>query len=63
MNTETAVVIGKLLDGALVLTQGLADLGINYREVMDEQDAAAAEDRPVDSDKFIAQAQRALNQL
>ncbi len=63
MNTATAMLIGKLIDAALTITGALSDMGINYREVMDEQEAAAAEDRPVDTDMFIEQAQSAIDKL
>jgi len=63
MNTATALLIGKLIDAGLVITQALADVGINYREVMDEQDAAKAEGRDLNVQKFIDQAQHAIDQL
>lgn len=63
MNTATAMLIGKLIDAALTITNTLTDFGVNYREVMDEQEAAAKEGRPVNTDMFIDQAQSAIDQL
>ena len=63
MNSATAALIGKLIDAALVITNALTDVGVNYREVMDEQEAAAAEDREIDTNMFIDQAQNAVDQL
>ncbi len=59
----TALLIGKLIDAALVITKALADVGVNYREVMDEQEAAEAEGREVNASMFIDQAQSAIDQL
>ncbi len=63
MNTATVMLVGKLIDAALVLTTTLGNFGINYREVMDEQEAAEKEGREVNSAMFIDQAQDALDKL
>jgi len=63
MNKATALLIGKLIDMGLAITGALADVGVNYREVMDEQEAAAAEGRKMNTDMFIKQAQSAIDQL
>ena len=63
MDPAIAMLVGKLIDAALTITNTLTDFGINYREVMDEQEAAAAEGREVDTAMFIDQAQNAIDQL
>jgi len=66
MNAATALLIGKLIDAALVITKALSDVGINYREVMDAQDLAEAEGRELNDaerQEFLDQAQNALDQL
>ena len=63
MDPATATLIGKLIDIALAATQALTDVGVNYREVMDEQESAAAEGRPVNTTMFIDQAQSAVDKL
>jgi len=63
MDPGTVLLLGKLIDAALTMTNTLSDFGINYREVMDEQEAAAAEDRPVNTEMFLDQAQHAIDQL
>lgn len=63
MNPGTAMLIGKLIDAALTITGALSDMGVNYREVMDEQEAAAKEGREVNAEMFIDQAQSAIDQL
>ena len=63
MNTATMMLVGKLIDAALVITTTLGNLGINYREVMDEQEAAEREGREVNSKKFIAQSQDAIDNI
>lgn len=63
MDPATAMLARTLINAALTITQALQDIGVNYREVMDEQEAAKAEGRPVNTDMFIDQAQGAINQL
>lgn len=63
MNTAAALLVGKLIDAGLAITSMLTSMGINYREVMDEQEAAAAEDRAVNTQMFIDQAQSAIDDL
>ncbi len=63
MDPSTVMLIGKLIDAGLAITTALKAAGINYREVMDEQEAAAAEGRPVNTAMFIDQAQAAIDKL
>ncbi len=63
MDSATVMLISKLIDAGLTITTALASVGVNYREVMDEQEAAEAEGRPVNAAMFIDQAQKALDQL
>ena len=63
MDSPTARLIAKLLDAGLAITGALTDLGVNYREVMEEQEAAAKEGRPINTQMFIDQAQSAVDQL
>ena len=66
MDLNTIGLISKLIDAALVITSALKNVGINYREVMDAQDAAAAEGRELNFEErqvFIDQAQSAIDQL
>ena len=63
MDPAIAMLLGKLIDAALTITNTLTDFGVNYREVMDEQEAAAAEGREINTDMFIDQAQDAVDQL
>lgn len=66
MDPATALLIGKLIDVGLTITKALADVGVNYREVMDAQDAAAADGRELNAAErqmFLDQAQGALDQL
>lgn len=63
MNAATALLIGKLIDMGMAITGALADVGVNYREVMDEQEAAKKEGRPVNTQMFLDQAQSAIDKL
>ena len=66
MDLNTIGLISKLIDAALVITSALKNVGINYREVMDAQDAAEAQGRELNAEKrqvFIDQAQSAIDQL
>ncbi len=63
MDPATAMLVGKLIDIGLAITGALKKVGINYREVMDEQEAAEAEGREVNAQMFIDQAQSAIDKL
>ena len=66
MDLNTIGLISKLIDAALVITSALKNVGINYREVMDAQDAAEAQGRELNAEErqvFIDQAQSAIDQL
>ncbi len=63
MDPATAMLVSKLIDIGLAMTNALKNVGINYREVMDEQDAAEAEGREVNAQMFIDQAQAAVDDL
>lgn len=67
MDPATAFMLGKLIDAGLAITNALTKLGINYREVMDAQEAAEAQGRPdlneAERQVFIDQAQSAVDQL
>ncbi len=63
MNTATVLLVSKMIDIALTITTTLGNFGINYREVMDEQEAAEKEGREVNSKMFIDQAQDAIDKL
>ncbi len=63
MDPATAMLVGKLIDIGLAITGALKKVGINYREVMDEQEAAEKEGREVNAQMFIDQAQSAIDKL
>lgn len=66
MDPATAMLINKLIDAGLAITSALRNVGVNYREVMDAQDAAAAEGRELNAeerDAFLSQAQSAIDNL
>ena len=63
MDPLTATLIIKLIDAGLAITSALSDAGINYREVMDAQDAAKADGTDFDATEFIDQAQVAVDKL
>ena len=61
-----AAIILKLIDAGLAITTTLASIGINYREIMDAQEAAEAAGREfsaADAQVFIDQAQAAIDRL
>ncbi len=63
MDPATAMLVSKLIDIGMTITGTLQKLGINYREVMDEQEAAEKEGREVNAQMFIDQAQSAVDDL
>ena len=67
MDPATAMLIAaKLIDAALAITGALKNVGINYREVIDAQEAAEAEGRELNQAErqvFIDQAQAAVDSL
>ena len=63
MDPATAMLVGRLIDIGLSITGALKNVGINYREIMDEQEAAEAEGREIDTQMFIDQAQSAIDDL
>lgn len=63
MDPLTARLIIKMIDVTGAITSALADAGINYREVMDAQDAAKAAGTKFDASEFIDQAQTAIDKL
>ena len=63
MDPGTALLVGKLIDVGLAITGALKNVGINYREIMDEQEAAEAEGREINTQMFLDQAQSAIDDL
>lgn len=63
MDPATALIVGKLIDVGLAITGALRNYGINYREIMDEQEAAKKEGRPINTQMFLDQAQSAIDKL
>jgi hypothetical protein len=61
-----AAAILQILNAALGLTSALRSFGVNYREVLDAQDAADAAGVPLSPEViqgFVDQAQKAIDDL
>ena len=63
MDPGTALLLVKLIDAGLAITNTLTAAGINYREIMDAQDAAKAAGTEFKAAEFVDQAQAAIDKL
>lgn len=63
MDAATTLLLVKLIDASLAITSTLTAAGINYREVMDAQEAAKAAGKEFSATEFIDQAQSAVSLL